>query len=109
MAPAKAATGRAKNVVPPQPRRTAATAPSAAPAPTPRRPESASGLRNTDCSVAPTTASPPPTTAARRTRGRRTTHRIVSDGGGKGAPAPRPVPGSNDASTPEKGGGTLPA
>ena len=63
MAPAKAAKGRARNVRPAQ-GGTAATAPRAAPAPTPRRPESASGLRKTDCSVAPTTASPPPTIAA---------------------------------------------
>ena len=39
-------------------------------------PASASGLRKSDCSAAPTTASPPPTSAASSTRGRRTDHRI---------------------------------
>ena len=62
----------------PSPACTASTAPSAAPALTPRRPESAIGLRKTDCSTAPTTASPPPTSAASSTRGSRTDQRIVS-------------------------------
>src|SRR3989454_3422774 len=108
IAPAKAAMGRARKVWP-QPSFTASTAPSAAPEPTPRRPESAMGLRKTDCSAAPTTARPPPTRAARSTRGRRTVHKIVAPAALKGETSGRPSRDPREESTEPGGRATLPA
>ena len=107
IAPANAASVSARNTSLAQPSRTASTAPSAAPPVTPRRPESAMGLRNTDCKDAPTTARPPPTSAASRTRGRRTVQRIVSPTGSRPV-APRPSAARSDEPTPFRGRGTLP-
>ena len=78
------------------------------PGPTPRRPASASGLRKSDCSAAPTTARPPPTSAAMRTRGRRTDHRMTSPISGSGAGPPSPRRARAERTTPPAGSGTLP-
>src|SRR5690606_38976970 len=59
------------------PNTTTAAAPTEAPEETPRMNGSASGLRTSDCTAAPTAARPAPTTAASSTRGVRTCQMIV--------------------------------
>ena len=53
-------------------------APKAPPEEMPRRCGSASGLRVTDCRLAPTSASPAPTITASSARGKRNSHTIAS-------------------------------
>src|SRR6059036_3286417 len=69
VAPAKAATGTSRPDVPTDPYAIAIVAPRPAPAATPSRYGSASGLRKTPWYAEPATASIPPTSPARTTRG----------------------------------------
>ena len=83
----------------------AIAAPSAAPDAVPSTNGSASGLRSRPWKVAPATASPAPTTIAVSTRGRRSSHTIVSAAGDQVAPVS--MPRVRDRMTPSVSAGLM--